>query len=728
MNSNKLSFWIFQTSIVIIVFGIIWIAPACNTKGKKSINPNQEHKEQSEEAEEMIALLKEIANSQDTLAHYHQNKKLAAYYQLRIKKGTPQQQVNTWFEFCKQLLYAGDSQMCIDEIEAYLSQRKLAYSELLNESTKSMFDLLALAYLRIGEQENCQNNHSSGVCILPLNKAAIHQLKTGSEKAAELYGLLYEKFPDDHRYKWLLNLAKMTLGEYPQSLSKEELIPFPNWELEQSNFPQFKQVAMKRGVAVNGLSGGSILEDFNNDGHLDLFVTSYGLGDQVKLFINDARGKFEDKTIGAQLGGIVSGLNCMQADYNNDGFLDILILRGGWLEQGGKHPNSLLKNNGDGTFSDVTQSSGLLSYHPAQTAAWADVNRDGYLDLFIGNESMKEDPNPCEFFINNGNGTFTEAAKEFGLDIKAYVKGVVFGDFNNDLWPDLYVSILGQKNLLFKNVKGQFVELAEKAGVQKPIFSFPTFFFDVNNDGYQDLLVSSYDVRYFNQLAGDYARELQGMPVRGEKLQLYMNNGDETFSEKSEEYGIDKTIYSMGCNFGDLDNDGWLDFYLGTGAPDFSTVVPNRMFRNVNGTHFEEVTSAGNFGHIQKGHGVAFGDIDSDGYQDIYAVLGGAYEGDVFHNVLYENPGFQNNWISLDLVGKETNHSAIGSKVEVFLDNGQKLYRVVSSGGSFGASSLRQEIGLASANRIDSIMVYWQKGDTTVERNLSVNQKLIISE
>ncbi len=184
----------------------------------------------------------------------------------------------------------------------------------------------------------------------------------------------------------------------------------------------------------------------------------------------------------------------------------------------------------------------------------------------------------------------------------------------------------------------------------------------------------------------------------------------------------------MGSNFGDLDNDGWLDFYLGTGAPDFSTVVPNRMFRNVNGTHFEEVTSAGNFGHIQKGHGVAFGDIDHDGDQDLYAVLGGAYEGDVFTNILYENPGFENNWITIELQGKESNHSAIGSRIEIELDNGRKIYRTVSSGGSFGASTLQQEIGLGSTQLIEKMSVHWINGKVTIQQKIPVNQKLVIQE
>ena len=123
----------------------------------------------------------------------------------------------------------------------------------------------------------------------------------------------------------------------------------------------------------------------------------------------------------------------MQTDYNNDGLKDIFVLRGGWMKQFGKQPNSLLKNNGDGTFTDVTKQSGLLSFHPTQTATWADFNNDGWLDVFIGNETTSDlDVNPCELYINNKNGTFTETAAKAGCDIKAFVKGVTSGDYDND--------------------------------------------------------------------------------------------------------------------------------------------------------------------------------------------------------------------------------------------------------------------------------------------------------
>ena len=187
-------------------------------------------------------------------------------------------------------------------------------------------------------------------------------------------------------------------------------------------------------------------------------------------------------------------------------------------------------------------------------------------------------------------------------------------------------------------------------------------------------------------------------------------------------------MYGMGCNFGDLDNDGYLDFYIGTGAPDFSTIVPNRMFRNINGKDFEEVTAAGNFGHIQKGHGVAFADLDQDGDQDIYAVMGGAFEGDRFTNVLYENPIIKNNWIVIDLVGVQTNKKALGTRIEIEKKNGDKIVRIVGTGGSFGASSIQQEIGLGKTNKIEKLTVFWQNSKPMSYLNIPSDQKIKIIE
>jgi hypothetical protein len=178
---------------------------------------------------------------------------------------------------------------------------------------------------------------------------------------------------------------------------------------------------------------------------------------------------------------------------------------------------------------------------------------------------------------------------------------------------------------------------------------------------------------------------------------------------------VDKVLLSMGCNYGDLDNDGWLDFYVGTGNPDYRMLVPNRMFRNAEGKRFQDVTTSGGFGHLRKGHGVAFGDIDLDGDQDLFLKVGGALEGDTFQSALFENPGHGNHWITLALEGKRTNRAAIGARVRVTIEEAgrpREIYATVSSGSSFGGSSLRQEIGLGRAERIEKIEIRWPASAT----------------
>jgi hypothetical protein len=169
----------------------------------------------------------------------------------------------------------------------------------------------------------------------------------------------------------------------------------------------------------------------------------------------------------------------------------------------------------------------------------------------------------------------------------------------------------------------------------------------------------------------------------------------------------------MGANFGDLDNDGWLDCYIGTGDPYLGTLVPNRMFRNDGGRHFQDVTTAGGFGQLQKGHGIAFGDINNDGAEDIYSVVGGFYAGDHYPNQLFANPGHGNHWLKLQLEGVQSNRIALGDRIKVVVrtpSGSREIDRVVGSGGSFGASSiLRQEIGLGEAEAIERVEIAWPR-------------------
>ena len=683
--------------------------------------------ENSSDTFSMVDTLKTLHLEGSPINYYHWNEKLAALYLAKISKVEPEKKIINWFKYCQQLLKAGKIQTCINEIENLIIRQQLTYQDLITKDLLPIIDLLAISYLRLGEVNNCQNNHNSYSCILPLKDQALHIDVSGSKKAIEIYTQIYEKFPNDN-YKWLLNLAHMSIGEHPNNVPEKYRINYPNWNIEQKEIKAFKEVSLKLGIAQDGLSGGVSIDDFNNDGLLDIFMTSYGMSDQSKLYTNTSNG-FIDTTEEAGLTGIVSGLNCIHADYDNDGNIDIFVLRGAWLGEGGNHPNSLLKNNGDGTFTDVTKSAGLLSFHPTQTASWADVNNDGYLDLFIGNESNEKQSHPCELYINQKDGSFIEESSNYNLSsIEGFIKGVVFGDINNDKWPDLYISVMGGNNLLFKNNFGKFENISETAAVQGPNFSFPTWFWDVNNDGFNDILVASYDTRNIQNVAGDFAKELQGEKVLSDKSKLYINNGDETFSEQSNSFNIDKSFYAMGSNFGDLDNDGWLDFYIGTGSPEFTSVVPNRMFRNVDGISFEEVTSAGGFGHIQKGHGVSFADLDNDGDQDIYAVLGGAYEGDNYPNVCFENPTFENNWVILNLEGVQSNRSAIGTKLKFDLDNGRTIFYSINTGGSFGANSLQAEIGLGQSELIQTLTIIWPSSDAQIFNSVVVNKKYKLLE
>ena len=419
--------------------------------------------------------------------------------------------------------------------------------------------------------------------------------------------------------------------------------------------------------------------------------------------------------------GSVGGLNLIHADYDNDGDVDVLVLRGAWRRQAGRVPNSLLRNAGDGTFEDVTQAVGLLDFHPTQTAAWGDFDLDGHLDLVVGNESFPNDQaHPVQLFHNLGDGTFENVAPAAGLDIEKYVKGVVWGDYDNDGDPDLYMASIFSGNVLMRNDakaggSRQFVDVTREAGVSLPILAFPTWFFDYDNDGWLDLFVSGFtnSEHVFEDAAGDVLADFLGEPTLAERARLYRNLGDGTFEDVSTEAGVADVVHSMGANYGDLDNDGWLDYFLGTGEPDFRALVPNRVYRNDEGRGFQDVTFAGGFGHLQKGHGVSFGDLDNDGDQDIHATMGGAYPGDWFFNALYENPGNANASITFVLEGTSANRSAIGARVTVVTEDpsapggSREIHRVVGTGGSFGSSSLQLEIGVGSATAIRRVEVRW---------------------
>ena len=196
----------------------------------------------------------------------------------------------------------------------------------------------------------------------------------------------------------------------------------------------------------------------------------------------------------------------------------------------------------------------------------------------------------------------------------------------------------------------------------------------------------------------------------------------------TEQAGLDVVITAMGANFGDLDSDGFLDIYVGTGSPSLMHLVPNRFFHNQGGSRFADATFSADVGHLQKGHGIAFGDFDADGDQDLLVNLGGAARVDRFQPALFRNPGNGNQSLEITLVGLESNRAGIGARITATLSDDTTVYRTVTSGGPFGASPLRQHIGLGANPGIKTLTIDWPSGSRDLFEDVPVSEHLLIEE
>ena len=569
-------------------------------------------------------------------------------------------------------------------------------------------ETLGVASLHKAEMDNDVYRTPGDRCLFPPRSTVSYRNTVSSEKAVEYFSMYLKDHPDDLEVKWLLNLAYMTLGRYPAAVPAQHLIPPALFDSE-GTIGRFSDVAPAAGLRAFSMAGGAIADDFSRSGQLDVVTSSMDVCEPLHYFRNNGDGTFSERTAEAGLSNQLGGLNIIHGDYNNDGCPDILVLRGGWELAMRK---SLLRNNCNGTFTDVTESSGLDSPTSTQTAVWADIDNDGFLDLFVGNENA-----PLQLFRNKGDGTFQDIAKAAGLDRTVYAKAVAADDYDNDGYVDLYVSYYGGRgNLLFHNSGNRtFTEVGKQAGVQAPRRSFGAWFFDYDNDGWPDLFVNSYYVSVEESM-----RTYLGQPRNAESAKLYRNLGDGTFRDVTIETGLNRVFMPMGANFGDADNDGFLDMYLGMGNPSFASILPHELLLNRSGKRFVSATVAAGVGELHKGHGIAFADLDRDGDEDILAEVGGAVRADRHTLRLFENPGNANDWINIRLVGVKSNRSAIGARLTLIVDNideagahvKRTISRTVSSGGSFGGNPFEQHVGLGRSARIESLAVWWPASKT----------------
>jgi hypothetical protein len=573
--------------------------------------------------------------------------------------------------------------------------------------TANLVALRGVAAMRRGEVDNCVACLGPSSCIFPIIPEARHRQTSGSREAMGHFRAYLRQRPEDVGVRWLLGVAAMTLGESPDGIPAELRLT-PDLFASTLDIGRFPNVAPVVGLDTRGPNqfGGAVFDDFTGDGLPDVFVCSADCDLDAALFVN--RGdRFEELGTAAGLAGQTMAANASHADFDNDGKLDVLLLRGGWEAP---YRLSLLRNRGGGAFQDVTTTAGLATPIQSQAGAWGDFDNDGFVDLYVAGERHAEDldsPNNSRLYRNNGDGTFADITGRAGVGNDRFAKGAAWGDYDGDGWPDLYVSNMRAANRLYRNNgDGTFTDVAPALGVTEPKDSFSCWFWDYDNDGRLDLFVAG-----FRGFLYDVIADALGRPNGGERPRLYKNLGPQGFRDVTTEVGLGRVCLPMGSNFGDVDNDGYLDVYLGTGLPNYSALVPNRLFKNVGGRKFEDISISSGTAHLQKGHGVAFADWDGDGDLDLFEEMGGAAPGDRAHNVLFQNPGHGRHWLGLRLAGTRTNRAAIGAKLRVDIRDRQgrirSIFREVNAGSSYGGNSFVQHIGLDEAESADTIEVTW---------------------
>jgi hypothetical protein len=499
---------------------------------------------------------------------------------------------------------------------------------------------------------------------------------------------------------------------------------------------------------VEGITGGVCLFDYNNDGRLDIyFVNGSNSGAYLanttayssRLYRNNEGGTFSDVTKQAGVGGAGGwGMGCSSADFNNDGFEDLYVTNLG--------RNVLYRNNGNGTFSDVSRSSGTDYLGWSTGSAWGDFDKDGLLDLYVANYvdfDFKNLPLPgsgefCRylglpvmcgprgltgaadvFFRNNGNETFSDETEKRGLNAPSYFGlGVSAGDYDNDGDLDIFVANDSTPNFLFQNQgKGTFKEVGLLAGVAfnedgNAQACMGVDLADYDNDGFLDVIVTN------------FARDTNT---------LYHNEGKGLFRDLSTHAGMRDSYPYMGwgVNFIDYDNDGFRDIYVVNGhlypqvdstKAEMGYLQADLLYRNVGSGRFLNVSSLLVHGkHV--GRGAGFGDLNNDGRVDV--VISNL---DDQPSVLLNRHESNNHWIVVRCIGTESNRNALGSRVTIVTELGNQTGEVHSGGSYLSSGDQRLHFGLGQVKEIKELRINWPSGRSTLLRGIAVDQVLTIKE
>jgi tetratricopeptide (TPR) repeat protein len=524
--------------------------------------------------------------------------------------------------------------------------------------------------------------------------------------------------PADERSRAILFLSAHKLGGYPpyvpQDLRMTVKAGFAKPTVE------FEEISSRIGMDKTSGGRGTAVFDYNNDGYLDIVVGAAFGG--TTLYRNNGDGTFTDVSIDSGLDISVNTFGTVAGDYNNDGFVDLYVTRQGFYAGEGQ----LFRNNGDGTFTDVTEEAGLKDvWGPAFTASWVDYDNDGFLDLFVANNlgALFERKTPNRLFHNNGDGTFTDVTAQAGIQsIWPSIVGA-WGDYDNDGRMDLFLSNgLGRSQLFHNNGDGTFTDVSQKAGVDGVGFGSPAFFWDYDNDGWMDIgqfIWSDHDDVIYTLRHGEG-------PPNGQPMRVYHNNRDGTFTQVNRELGLTGCWGTMSGSFGDFNNDGYLDLVLGNGSPKLDRLDPLVLLEN-DGSSFRNTTFAAGLPFTGKSHGANLADLFGDGRLSVIVGAGGAYPGDLLATSVYCPKTLPGNYVNVRLVGVKSNRSAIGARVALEA-GGRTQYREVSGGSNFGCLPLEQHFGLGTMEAIDAVEIRWPSGLKQRFTGLPINRTLEFTE
>jgi hypothetical protein len=497
--------------------------------------------------------------------------------------------------------------------------------------------------------------------------------------------------------------------------------------------------------------GGVALFDYDNDGYLDIFFTNGNtLEDMEKgivhpnaLYHANGDGTYTDVTKKAGVEGRGWAMGCAVGDYDNDGYLDLLVL--------GLTENVLYHNNHDGTFADVTKKAGIKGGRWSAGAAFLDYDKDDYLDLYISNYisfDLKNLPRRgsnkyCNYrgipvmcgprglegaadvlYHNNGDGTFTDVTKAAGVAEKTpfYGLGVAVGDYNNDGWPDIYVANDSCPSYLYMNKKnGTFEEVGLLAGVAvsddgMEQAGMGVDFGDYDNDGWLDITKTNFSYDYNN---------------------LYHNEHSGLFVENARLAGIAEVTMPFVCwgtRFIDYDNDGWKDIFAATGHV-YPHLIQNPvggekyfqrklLFRNLANGKFADVSMQSGPGLLveKASRGAAFGDLDNDG--DIDIVIANI---DDTPTILRNDGGNRKNWLMVRLKGTKSNSFGLGARVKVVAGGLQQIADVTTASSIYSANDPRVHFGLNRATEAD-LEVRWPSGKVQDFKGVPANKIVLIEE